>query len=147
MVKASLRSGYMLFLFILFSFALNIVVIIGNDFIADATDLMLSGHQIYFSGFIVPLLWMIALGMVSAYFKSIFGNYYSAAVKREVRSSLGTHLLKLPFSYFDEKGTGSIITRPVSDMEEMGRFFSEILYGLLMSHRNRIYMRPPSLKT
>ncbi len=131
MVKASLRSGYMLFLFISFSFVLNIVVVIGNDFIADATDLMLSGHQIYFSEFIVPLLWMIALGTVSAYLKSIFRNYYSAAVQREVRSSLGTHLLKLPFSYFDEKGTGSIITRLVSDMEEMGRFFSEIFPGLL----------------
>lgn len=78
MVKASLRSGYMLFLFI------------------------------------VPLLWMIALGTVSAYFKSIFENYYSAAVQREVRSSLGTHLLKLTFSYFDE----------------MGRFFSEIALQL-----------------
>lgn len=133
MVKAGLRNGYMLLLFIIFSFILNEVIIVGNDFIAKATDLLLSGQQVYFSEFIAPLFWMIVLGTVAAYLKSIFGNHYSAMVQKEVRISLGRHLMKLPFSYFDEKGTGSIITRLISDMEEMGRFFSEILPTLLIN--------------
>lgn len=133
MVKAGLRNGYMLLLFILFSFILNEVVILGNDLIAEATDLMLSGQPVNFSEFMAPLLWMVALGTAAAYLKSISGKHYSAAVQKEVRISLGRHLMKLPFSYFDEKGTGSIITRLISDLDEMGRFFSEILPGLLMN--------------
>lgn len=132
-VKAGLRNSYLLLLFIIFSFILSESIIMGNDFIAEATDMMLSGQKIYFSDFITPLLCMIALGTLSAYLKSIFGKYYSSIVQRDVRISLGKHLLKLPFSYFDEKGTGSIITRLISDIEEMGRFFSEILPNLLIN--------------
>lgn len=50
MLKASLRNGYMLLLFILFSFVLNEIVILGNDLIAESVDLMLSGRQVYFQG-------------------------------------------------------------------------------------------------
>lgn len=133
MVKAGLRNGYLLLLFILFSFILSESIIIGNNFIAKATDIMLSGQTIDFSDFIIPLACMIALGTLSAYLKSMFGKYYSSTVQRDVRISLGKHLLKLPFSYFDEKGTGSIITRLISDIQEMGRFFSEILPNLFIN--------------
>lgn len=133
MVKAGVRNGYLLLLFLLFSFGLNEIIILGNDFIAEATDQMLAGQQVHFSEFMPPLLWMVALGTAMAYFKGIFGKHYSARVQKEVRISLKTHLMKLPFPYFDEKGTGSILTRLISDIEEMGRFFSEILPGLLMN--------------
>ena len=133
MVKSGLRYGYLLLLFLLFSFVLNEVVLWGNDLIATATDRMLSGEQVYFPEVARPLLWLVALGTLAACLKSLFGKNYSAAVQRKVRISLGRHLLKLPFSAFDEKGTGSIITRLISDVEEMGRFFSEILPGLLVN--------------
>ena len=48
MVKAGLRNGYMLLLFVFFSFVVNEIIIIGNDFIAEATDLMLSGQPCLF---------------------------------------------------------------------------------------------------
>lgn len=133
MVRASLRNGYMLLLFVVFAFIMNETVIVGNDFIAKATDQMLSGGTVDFSGFVIPLLLMVALGTAAAFFKSIFGSHYSAAVQRDVRISLERHLTKLPFSCFDEKGTGSIMTRLISDIEEMGRFFSEILPALLVN--------------
>lgn len=133
MAKSALRYGYLLLLFLLFSFVLNEVLLRGNDLIAEAADRMLTGQQVSFPEAARSLLWMVALGTAAAYLKSIFGKNYSAAMQREVRSSLGRHLLKLPLSAFDEKGTGGIITRLVSDVEEMGRFFSEILPGLLVN--------------
>ena len=133
MVKAGLRNGYMLLLFIIFSVFLNEVIILGNDLIAQAADKVLGGEQMQFTGFLVPLLWMTALGTAAAYLKSISGNHYSAMVQRDVRASLGRHLVRLPFSYFDEKSSGSIITRLISDMDELGRFFSEILPNLLVN--------------
>ena len=132
MVKAGWRNGYLLALFLLFSYVMNKAVIMGSDVIARATDAMLSGQGAAFSDYMVPLLWIAAIGTAAAYFKSLSGGHYSAAVQRDVRESLGAHLMKLPFSYFDQKGTGSIITRLISDISEMGRFFSEILPQLLM---------------
>ncbi len=133
MVKPSLRHVYMLLLFIICSIVLNEIIIIGNDFIANATDSMLSGQQVFLPEFFTPLIWMILLGTVISYFKGIFGKHYSSMVQNDVRLSLGQHLLKLPFSYFDTKGTGSILTTLISDMEEMERFFSEILPGLFVN--------------
>lgn len=133
MVRAGLRNGYMLLLFILAAVGLNEIILLGNDLIAQAADEVLGGQQIDFSTFIIPLVWMIVLGTAASYCKSIFGNHYSAMVQRDVRASLGKHLVRLPFSYFDEKGSGSIMTRLISDMDELGRFFSEILPNLLVN--------------
>jgi len=133
MVKASLRSGYLFFLFIIFSFISSEIVIAGNDYIAAAVDAMLLGQPICFSAFILPLLLFVVIGTITAYIKSICGKHYSAKVQRDVRTSLGNHLIRLPFSYFDEKGAGTIMTRLISDMEELGRFFSEILPELVVN--------------
>lgn len=133
MIRAGLRNGYMLLLFILFAVFLNEIIILGNDLIAQTADKVLGGEQMQITGFLVPLLWMTALGTAAAYLKSISGNHYSAMVQRDVRASLGRHLVRLPFSYFDEKSSGSIITRLISDMDELGRFFSEILPNLLVN--------------
>lgn len=133
MVKQSFRNGYLLFFFIILSFVSSEIVILGNDYIATAADAMFVGEPIHFSTFIVPLLALVVLGTITTYFKSISGKHYSAAVQKEVRAFLGNHLVCLPFSYFDEKGTGNIMTRLISDMEELGRFFSEILPELLVN--------------
>ena len=102
MRSAGLRNGYMLLVFVLSAVFLNGVIILGNDLIAQAADVVLGGQQMDFAAFVVPLLWMTVLGTVAAYLKSISGNHYSAMVQRDVRASLGRHLVRLPFSYFDE---------------------------------------------
>ena len=81
MAKAGLRYGHLLLLFLLFSFVLNEVVLLGNDLIAQATDRMLSGEQVYFPEVALPLLWLVALGTFAACLKSLFGKKYSAAVQ------------------------------------------------------------------
>lgn len=123
----------MLLFFIVFSFVSSEILVIGNDYISTAADAVLSGEAIQLSTFMIPLLAMVVLGTISAYLKGIFGKQYSAMVQRDMRSFLGKHLTRMSFSYFDEKGAGNIMTRLVSDMEEVGRFFSEILPTLLVN--------------
>lgn len=125
--QAGLRNGILFVFYIVTSFVLNEIVIIGNDFISEATDSMLAGQEVNFGTFLMPLIIMVFAGTVVAYVKSLCGSNYSAKVQREVREKLGSHLLKLPYCYFDEKGTGSIMTKLISDVGEAGRFFSEIL--------------------
>lgn len=131
-IEVGLQHGLLFILYMITAFLLNSILIAGNDFIAKATDTMLSGNTVNFSSFFVPLMLMVVTGTIVAYVKSLCGSNYSARVQRSVREKLGKHLLELPYSYFDEKGTGSIMTKLISDVGEAGRFFSEILPELMI---------------
>lgn len=128
-----LKYSYLLLIYLFMAFLLNEIIIWGNDLLAAATDDMLGGESIELGNLLVPLLLMIVVGSIVAFGKSLSGSQYSSLVQREIRSKLGSHLLEMPFSYFDEKGTGGIMQKLTSDISEVGRFFSEILPELLMS--------------
>lgn len=129
----SIRHSVYLLIYVIMAFILNEILIIGNDYIAKATDNMLSGEEVIFSSFLVPLLVMVIAGSAASYIKSISGNDFSVRVQRDVKSQAGRRLIELPYCYFDEKGTGSIMTKLISDVGEAGRFFSEILPELLIN--------------
>lgn len=135
--QISIKHAVFLMVYIVLSIALSEIVISGNDYIAKATDHMLAGETLIFQDFLgqfmYPLAVMILLGCILAYGKSLSGNHYSALVQRDVREKLGEHLIKLPFSYFDENGSGSIMARFSSDIGEAGKFYSEILPELLVN--------------
>lgn len=132
-LNIGIRHGAYLLGYIVTAFILNEILIIGNDYIAKATDHMLSGEEVVFSSFLVPLLIMVAAGSVASYLKSLSGNYFSVKVQRDIKSQAGRRLTELPYCYFDERGTGSIMTKLISDVGEAGRFFSEILPELLVN--------------
>ncbi|MBQ9142972.1 MAG: ABC transporter ATP-binding protein [Lachnospiraceae bacterium] len=129
----SVRHSIFLMIYVVMAVILSEIVIRGNDYIAEATDRMLTGLPIQVQSFLPPLAIMIVVGTVVAYMKSLSGNHYSALVQRDVREHLWKHLMKLPYSYFDEKGSGSILTKFSSDVGETGRFYSEILPELLVN--------------
>lgn len=126
------KHGLLLLVYVVAAVILNAVVIAGNEYLARATDALLLGETVQFQDFFLPLTGMIVVGTILAYVQSLCGNNYSAKVQRDVRGRLGQHLLTLPYSYYDEKGTGSIMTKLVSDIAEVGRFFSEIMPNLIV---------------
>ncbi len=131
-VDIGVKHGLLLLIYIVAAVILNGVVIAGNEYLARATDSLLVGEEVHFKEFFLPLTVMIVVGTVMSYVQSLSGNNYSAKVQRDVRGRLGKHLLTLPYSYYDEKGTGSIMTKLVSDISEVGRFFSEIMPNLIV---------------
>lgn len=131
-VDIGTKHGFLLLVYVVAAVVLNAVVIAGNEYLARATDSLLLGETVEFQEFFLPLTGMIVVGTILAYVQSLCGNNYSAKVQRDVRGRLGQHLLTLPYSYYDEKGTGSIMTKLVSDIAEVGRFFSEIMPNLIV---------------
>ena len=121
------KYGVYLILYIVFAAVLNQMLVWGNDQIAGAVDSVLLRETVDMFNLLRMLLVMIVAGTVVAFAKSLCGNHYSVSVQREVRSKLAEHLMEMPFSYFDEKGSGSVMTKLSSDIGEVGRFFSEIL--------------------
>ncbi len=131
-LDVGMRHGWLLFLYVFAALVINVVVVSGNEYLARATDTMLAGGAVDFGEFFMPLTIMIVVGTIMAFVKTLCGQNYSAVVQRDVKGRIGGHLLKLPYAYYDEKGTGSIMTKLVSDISEVGRFFSEIMPDLIV---------------
>lgn len=131
--RICLKFSCLLFIYVGCAGIINQIVIRGNDCIADAVDCVMSGQALQMQSLMQSLLWMTAAGAALSYIKSLSGNAYSAKIQKEVRETLAEHLVKMPFGYFDEKSSGSVITKLSSDLGEIGRFFSEILPEFLLS--------------
>lgn len=131
--QIGVKHGWRLACYVIFAFILNQIIIYGNDYIAKATDKVLAGSEIEILHFLLPLVIMALLGAAAAYGKNFCASIYNAVVQRDMKNAISRHILELPLSYFDEKGTGNVMTRVSSDMNEAGRFFSEILPELLVN--------------
>lgn len=130
---AGLKHSIWLILYIVTSFLLSSILIAGNDYIAAAADQVFAGNPIVFAEFFLPLAGMTLAGTFVSFIKSMSGSTYSTRMQQTVRNNLQNHLVNLPYSYFDEKGTGSIMNKLVSDIGEVGRFYSEILPELIVN--------------
>ena len=73
--------------------------------------------QIIYAGLIV--LGLYVLRMLLRYFVQYYGHVIGVKMQGQMRSDLFSHLEKLPYSFFDNHETGSILTRLTSDLFEI----------------------------
>ena len=72
---------------------------------------------IVISGIVVLVLYVIR--MLLKYFVQYYGHMIGTYIQAKMRSDLFNHLQKLPFSFYDENETGSIMSRMTSDLFEV----------------------------
>lgn len=83
-----------------------------NDFIPNKKY-----RYIIVSGVCVLVLYFIR--MLLRYFVQYKGHMVGTRMQAQMRTELFTHLEKLPFSFFDDHETGSIMTRMTNDLFEV----------------------------
>ena len=74
-------------------------------------------NQIIIAGIIVLVLYVIR--MLLRYFVQYYGHMIGTRMQQQMRTDLFNHLEKLPYSFFDNHETGSIMTRLTSDLFEI----------------------------
>ncbi len=74
-------------------------------------------RQIIIAGVIVLGLYILRL--LLRYFVQYYGHVIGVKMQRQMRSDLFHHLERLPYSFFDNHETGSILTRLTSDLFEV----------------------------
>lgn len=121
-----------LLLYLMLAAFTNILVVLGNDTVAKAADRVLAGDTASLGTIFAPLVGLTLLGGIGSWLKVYSGNKYSARVQCDMRKGLGEKLLRLPYAYLDEKGSGSIISRCISDMAVAERYYGEILPDFLV---------------
>lgn len=65
------------------------------------------------------LLLIYILKTALNYYMLSYGHIMGAYIQRDMRRDIFKHLQKLPFSYFDETKTGTIMSRIVNDLQEI----------------------------
>ena len=73
--------------------------------------------QIILAGIIVLVLYVIR--MLLRYFVQYYGHMIGTRMQQQMRTNLFSHLEKLPYSFFDNHETGSIMTRLTRDLFEI----------------------------
>ena len=74
-------------------------------------------NQIIIAGLTVLGLYIVR--MLLNYFVQYYGHVIGVKMQKQMRSDLFAHLEKMPYSFFDNHETGSILTRLTSDLFEV----------------------------
>lgn len=74
-------------------------------------------REIILAGLVVLALYLIR--MLLRYFVQYYGHIIGVRMQAQMRSDLFSHLEKLPYTFFDNHETGSILTRLTSDLFEV----------------------------
>lgn len=149
-LKLAYKQGGWFILGILTAFASTQLLVTGNNMIAGVIDLVLQGKSIAFGEFIVKLLGMVVIGSLLAFLCTIAKNEFALMIQTNFKNMAARKILKLEYKYFDEKGSGSVLNKLVSDLNEVGKLFSETLpeylTSLVMFMTITIYMLQMDLK-
>lgn len=94
---------------------------LGYPFVARMilNDFIPNGNLKMIFVFSAVLLGIFLLKMAMNYIIQYWGHILGVRIQGDMRSELFAHLEKLPFKYFDENKTGSIMSRLVSDLFEV----------------------------
>ena len=68
-------------------------------------------------GIILLVIYLIKMGF--KYFIQYYGHVVGVRMQADMRKEAFEHIEKLPFSYFDNHKTGSIMSRIVNDLQEI----------------------------
>ncbi len=127
------KYWYLCFFYIVCSYALTQILVLGSSRIADATDCLFSGEVIIWQEFIIPFIILMLLGGVAAFGKSYSKNTFSICMQTDMRNILVNKLVKIRMRYFDNEGTGVLMNKLLSDMYQIEALFAECIPEFLVA--------------
>lgn len=126
------KYSYLCILYMLCSYLLTQVVVDGSNRIAKATDALFVGEMLELPTLILPFVWLMMIGAIAAFGKSLMKNAFSLNVQTSMKNTIVQKIVKLEYQYLDETGTGALMNRLISDIYEAEALFSEMLPSVLM---------------
>ena len=107
----------------------NILAIIVPNILGDVVDIGIAGQN---SDYMLNAgLLVVALGVIrgfAEFFGRFFGERLSFCVSYDIRNQIYDKVQRQSFTYHDNAQVGTIITRAISDVNEIQRYFS---FGLM----------------
>lgn len=70
----------------------------------------------------------LLLEVISQFFFVFWANWLGQDIVKDIRNKLFSHMLSFRMKYFDNAPVGQLVTRSVSDIEQIARIFSQGLF-------------------
>lgn len=121
------KHGYLCLLYVLAAYALAQILVIGSDMLAEATDQLFAGGTLVLSEFMVPFVALMVLGGLLAAAKSYLQNTFSINMQTAIRNTIVSKLVRIQSRYFDDEGTGSLMNKLISDIQQTEALFAEAI--------------------
>lgn len=118
--------------YILFSYVLTQVTVSGSNRIAKVTDGLFAGEEIIVSKLLAPFLVLTLIGTIAAYAKSLLKNTFSVNVQTKMKNMTVEKLVRLPYRYFDEQGSATIMNKLITDIYQVENLFTEAIPELIL---------------
>lgn len=119
---------------IFFTLALSFVELINPRIIGYTIDGLISNPNVFKGRLIFVAVFVIIVALIGGlcrYLNGLFNAKGAEILVKNMRDSLFSHILYLPYVWHGENKTGDIIQRCTSDVDTVKRFLSEELMTLL----------------
>ncbi len=127
----SRKKVYLLWAEIIMSVILSVSVILGTGIIARLIDEFIQYGYADF-GKVMPLILVcMVVATAAAYCKKYLVGQYSILVTQELNKCAVSKLVRLKQIFFEKEGSGKIITKLISDMGELEKYFESTLPDLV----------------
>ena len=127
------KYWYLCSFYLIFSYALTLIIVVGSSKIADATDNLFTGENVILLEFMIPFIILMLLGGGMAWGKSYSKNTFSICMQTDIRNMLVSKLVKIRIPYFNAEGTGTLMNKLLSDMHQTEALFAECIPEFLVA--------------
>ena len=114
---------------IIFAVFLSVFAAIRPLILQGTVDTYIKPKDNYGLLFYVTLMGItLLLEVVSQFFFVFWANWLGQDIVKDIRTKLFRHMLSFRIKYFDNTPVGQLVTRSVSDIEQIARIFSQGLF-------------------
>ncbi len=110
---------------------LSFALVKGVDIVSGAVDELLAGGSVRPAAYAPPLLLFTLLAVLAAYLKNYSGKAAAIGILGDCRRAVFAKLPRIEYAYYDQSGTGKVVSRLISDVKEAEKFFSDILLEII----------------
>ncbi len=114
---------------IVFAVALSLFAAVRPLFLQETVDAYIKPKEPSGLLFYVTIMGIsLILEVLSQFYFVLWANWLGQDVVKDIRTLLFKHLLQFRMKYFDNSPVGLLVTRTVSDIEQIARIFSQGLF-------------------
>ena len=117
---------------VLFMYVSQQIFVYGNEVIAKAINDIFSKKNFEFYYYLKYIAFFIFVGTLSTFISKFFLLNFSVCVISDYRKKIGNKIEKLEYKYFEKNNSASILTKMISDIDEVSKLFSEIIPNLFL---------------
>lgn len=116
---------------VIMAIVMNVSVVLGTGMVARLIDELIQNGQPQFGNMLIAIFFCVFVGVVSSYGKRYLAGVYSISVTEALNDYAVEKLVRIKYDFYGKEGSGKIITKLISDIGEVERYYETTLPDLI----------------